>query len=303
MKKLLSIILLTCSLCAMAKEYRIYVPNSAGSGGGDTVARQLAESYYKKTGNTLVVTNVPGGNHVVAVNAYKNDSHISLIVVTSTMMVWNHLNSVPYSDLDFNVIAELGASPFFYFANTASGITNPQELTTRLNSNPTIFIGHHDTAGSFNIAFLSKFVNPAIRPIPYKSPADVILGVVSNTVQVGVVSGAIVQLEELEKAGKIKIIGSTFLRPLEVNNHWALSMSQVLKVSQFNGYVGIAVSPGDTAEHQQLIQDIHTIMKTKEIQDTIANLQYKPTGSNPPMKFILEMRQKFLENQDITTIR
>jgi tripartite-type tricarboxylate transporter receptor subunit TctC len=251
----------------------------------------------------LVVTNAPGGNHVVAVNAYKNDSHISLIVVTSTMMVWNHLNSVPYSDLDFNVIDELGASPFFYFANTASGITNPQELTTRLNSNPTIFIGHHDIAGSFNIAFLSKFVNPAIRPIPYKSPADVILGVVSNTVQVGVVSGAIVQLEELEKAGKIKIIGSTFSRPLEVNNHWALSMSQVLKVSQFNGYVGIAVSPGDTAEHQQLIQDIHTIMKTKEIQDTIANLQYKPTNSNPPMKFILEMRQKFLENQYITTIR
>ena len=290
-KLLLSILLLTCSLTGMAKEYKFFIANAAGSGGADTVVRQIADIYHKKTGNYLVPTNAPGGNNIIAATAFKAESknHISLISISSTMLVWNMLKPMPYSDADFNVIGELGDSPFFYFANTPSGISTPRDLTPQLNRSTNIFVGIADT--SSNISLLNKFVNPAITPIMYKSPTDIILGVLSNSVQVGCVSGAIVQLEELEKSGKIKIIGTTFPRPLKVNDKWIPSLPQELAVTQFNGYVGIAITPGDTAEHKQLITDIQTILKSNEIQDLIASLQYKSTGKEAK-DFILDLRKR-----------
>jgi tripartite-type tricarboxylate transporter receptor subunit TctC len=125
-KYILVALLAVVSTFTMAKDYKVYVPNPPGSGAGDAMARKISEIYSRRNnGHALVVVNVPGGNHVLAINEYKKQS-LSLILSTSTMHVFNYTQPeiVNYSDKDFNHIAELGEVPSFYFTYPGSGINN-----------------------------------------------------------------------------------------------------------------------------------------------------------------------------------
>ena len=139
MKSIILSLLLSVSVCATAAEYKIITPNSAASGGSDLVARRLSDLYQKKTGNALVVVNASGGNHVVAANAFKQESThaIAAVTPTSTMMVYNHLESLPYQDSDFNIIALMGPRTWLVhcrdLTNLSSDRTPPVPWSTSMH--------------------------------------------------------------------------------------------------------------------------------------------------------------------------
>jgi tripartite-type tricarboxylate transporter receptor subunit TctC len=305
MKSIIFYLLLSATLLSTAAEYKIITPNSAASGGSDLVARRLSELYQKKTGNALVVINAPGGNHIVAANAFRIESThaIAAITPTSTMMVYNHLDTLPYQDSDFNIIAEFGSSENIYFANTASGINGPRDLISTLPQSRRPFIGSHATSSLVNINALRKFLNAPVTAVNYKNPADVVMDVVAGNIDVGCVAAAAINLLiEMEQAGKIKIIGTTAALPVRINGHMVASVSKDLRVTQFNNYVWLAISPGTTAEHRQLARDLQDLMRTAEMQEALASVAYHPSGRAPD-QIIKEMRQSILENRDLAEIK
>lgn len=292
-------------MSVQAAEYKIITQNSAASGGSDLVARRLSELYQKKTGNTLVVVNAPGGNHVVAANAFKQESThaIAAVTPTSTMMVYNHLESLPYQDSDFNIIAEFGSSENIYFANIPSGINLPKDLTTILPQSKKPFVGSHATSSLVNINALRKFLNAPISAINYKNPSDVVFDVVAGNIDVGCVAGGSINLLiDMERAGKIKIIGTTADNPIKINGRMIPSVPRDLKVVQFNNYVWLAITPGNTPEHQQLAKDLQELMRTPEMQEALSSVAYHPSGRAPD-KIIKEMRKSILENRDLAEIK
>jgi tripartite-type tricarboxylate transporter receptor subunit TctC len=305
MKSIILSLLLSVSVFATAAEYKIITPNSAASGGSDLVARRLSDLYQKKTGNALVVVNASGGNHVVAANAFKQESThaIAAVTPTSTMMVYNHLESLPYRDSDFNIIAEFGSSENIYFSNTASGVNGPKDLVGTLPRSNKPFIGSHATSSLVNINALRKFLNTPVTPVNYKNPSDVVMDVVAGNIDVGCVAAAAINLLiEMEQAGKIKIIGTTSDASVRINGHMVSSVPKDLKVVQFNNYVWLAITPGTTAEHRQLARDLQELMRTAEMQEALASVAYHPSGRAPD-QIIKEMRRSILENRDLAEIK
>jgi tripartite-type tricarboxylate transporter receptor subunit TctC len=303
--KLLSSLLLIIAMSAQAAEYKIFTPNSAASGGSDTVARRLSELYQKKTGNSLVVVNAPGGNHIVAVNAFKQESThaIAAITPTSTMMVYNYLDNLPYQDSDFDIVGEFGSSENIYFVNPRSGVNSPKDLVGRLAQSDKPFIGSHATSSLVNINALHKFLNEPVSAINYKNPSDVVLDVAAGNIDAGCVAAAAINLLiEMEQVGKIKIIGTTANQPVRINGHMVPSVSKDLKIVQYNNYVWLAITPGSTPEHQRLARDLQELMQTAEMQEVLASVAYHPSGRSAD-QIIKTMRKSILENRDLAEIK
>jgi tripartite-type tricarboxylate transporter receptor subunit TctC len=302
MKKIIATILLFSWVAlTQAKEYKIYVPNPPGSSIGDAWARKLSEIYSKKkNGNSLVVVNVPGGNHVLAINEYKKQS-LALIESSSTMHVFNYLQPeiVNYSDEDFNHIAEIGELYSFYFTYPGSGINNIKDLISAPGNKP-LLIGSHANNTLININSIKKNLGAAVEAVPFKSPTEIITNVASKNLMVGLSTGGGNNLLDMAKAGKVKILGSTANKSVRIQDVEIPSVSAQLKVPQYNGYQWISISPGNSNEHTQLANDIKQIVSGQEFQSFLLSVLSFPSGINePPIKSITRMRNSVLLNRDL----
>lgn len=299
-KYILAVLLAVVSTFTVAKEYKIYVPNAAGSGAGDTMARKISEIYAKRNnGNSLVVHNVPGGSHVLAVNEFKKQS-LALIVSTGSIHVYNYLQPepLPYSDADFNVLAELGEILMFYFTYPGSGIDNIKDLISAPSNKP-LLIGSHANNTLININSLRKNLGAQVDAVPFKNPQDMISNVMGKHLMVGLATGS-GNLFELAETGKIKVLGSSGQQPLKVKGMTIPSVPTVLKVPQWNGFHWISISPGSSAEHVQLAKDISEIISSKEFLDILPSLiLFQSDSKEPPITVIQRMRNSLLKHRDL----
>jgi hypothetical protein len=302
MKKIIATLLLfSWVVTAQAKDYKVYVPNPVGSGAGDAMARKISEIYSRSNnGHALVVVNVPGGNHVLAINEFRKQSP-SLILSTSTMHVFNYLQPeiVNYSDEDFNHVAELGELYSFYFTYPGSGINNIKDLISAPGNKP-LLIGSHANNTLININSIKKNLGSAVESVTFKNPTEMITNVVGKNLMVGLSTGGGNNLFEMAKTGKIKILGSTANKNVRIQDIEIPSVSTQLKVPQYNGYQWISISPGNSAEHTQLASDIKEIVSGKEFQNFLQSVLIFPSGTKePPIKLITRMRNAMLLNRDL----
>jgi tripartite-type tricarboxylate transporter receptor subunit TctC len=303
MKKIIAtIFLLCCVTVTQAKNYKIYVANPPGSSIGDAIARKISEIYSKKNlGNALVVVNVPGGNHVLAINEYKKQS-LALIVSTSTMHVYNYLypEIVNYSDDDFNHLGELGELYSFYFTHPGSGINKITDVLTVSSKDKPMLIGSHANNTLININSIKKNLGAPVEAVTFKSPTEMITSVVGKNLMVGLSTGGGNNLFEMAKAGKVKILGSTASKSVRIQGIEIPSVSTQLKVPQYNGHQWISISPGNSNEHLQLANDIKEIMSGQEFQSFVTSVLSFPSGTKePPIKLIIRMRNSVLLDRDL----
>lgn len=302
MKKFIYAIFLCLGVSmAQAKDYKIFVPNAPGSASGDVMARAISNQYAKlNNGNKLIVANVPGGSHVLAINEYKKEP-LALIVTTSTMGVFNYLQPeiMNYSDKDFNIIAELGMSPMYYFTNPNSGIKDIKDLLSQPRGTKPIMIGSTSTLTLLSINTIKKAGAP-VEAVSYKNHTEILLQVAGGHLPIGLITGGGNSLFEMAQAGKVKILGSTFVKPMNIKGIDIPSVSQQLKVPQYDGGQWISISPGDSAEHQQLTKDIKNILSSEEFQSILPNQVVFPSGTKePPISFIQRWRNTVLKNRDL----
>ena len=101
---------------------RFIVTLGPGSG-TDIGGRLLADRLTKKWGQPVVIENKPGGDGIVAINAFVSakDDHVLLLSPTSSFIAhpWTHENR-PYQPSDLAPIARV--------SNTIIGISVPTEL-------------------------------------------------------------------------------------------------------------------------------------------------------------------------------
>jgi tripartite-type tricarboxylate transporter receptor subunit TctC len=184
---------------------RFIVTLGAGSG-ADIGARLLADRLSQRWGQPIVVDNRPGGDAIVAINAFvsAHDDHVLLFSPTASFTAHPYLHdNLPYKASDLAPIARV--------SNTLIGVSVPvglkpnslKELVAMVREQP----GQLNWAGvtgalDFVFAGWLKQEGLNINKVPYKNPVDAANDLAEGRVQVYEASLAIVRPQM--QSGKIK---------------------------------------------------------------------------------------------------
>jgi tripartite-type tricarboxylate transporter receptor subunit TctC len=243
---------------------RFVLTLGAGSG-TDIGGRLLADRLTKKWGQPVVIENKPGGDGMIAINAFVSakDDHILLLSPTSSFIAhpWMHENR-PYQPSDLAPIARV--------SNTIIGITVPTELAG-INSMKDLVDhakakpGELNWAGvtgalGFNFAGWLKVAGLDMKQVPYRNPVEAANDLAANRVQVYESAVAIAQPQI--QLGKIKLLAvvNTARAPIYPNIPTVAEAGQpALTIDGLVGLFGPPTMP--LALRQKIAADIKEVME------------------------------------------
>jgi tripartite-type tricarboxylate transporter receptor subunit TctC len=158
----------------LSRPVKMIVPYPAG-GGGDILARALAEAFRKATGQAMVIENRPGASGMIGTGACKSappDGYTYCLPVSDVMAINPHIfKSVPYdAERDFVVVAPIATVVLAFVANSAVPASNLKELAAWSQSNKDkanfatwgIGSGAHLVITQFN-----RSMNGSMTAVPY----------------------------------------------------------------------------------------------------------------------------------------
>ena len=240
-----------------------------GPGSGtDIGGRLLADRLTKKWGQPVVIENRPGGDGIVAINAFVSakDDHILLLSPTSSFIAhpWVHENR-PYQSSDLAPIARV--------SNTIIGISVPidmpvnsmQQLVDLAKAKPgTLNWAGVTGALDFNFSGWLKVANLDMKKVPYRNPVEAANDLAANRVQVYESAVAIAQPQL--QAGKIKLLAvvNTARAPLYPNIPTVAEAGQpALTIDGLVGLFGPPTMP--MALRRKIAADIKEVMENDPI--------------------------------------
>ncbi len=192
------------------KAVRFIVPLGPGSG-VDIGARLFADRLAKKWNQSVVVENQPGGDAIVAINAFlsANDSHVLLIAPASAFTHHPYtMDKLPYNPADLIPVARISNTIVAYSVPATLGINTLPELLAKAKAEP----GKLNWAGATGmidfvmLAHLKKAGGEFTR-VPYRNPVQPATDLAEGRIQFYIGAYAIVRPHV--EAGKVKIIAIT----------------------------------------------------------------------------------------------
>ncbi len=189
---------------------KFLVTLGAGSG-ADIGARLFADRLSQRWGQPVIVENRPGGDALVAINAFvqAHDDHLLLFAPSSSFTAHPYLHdNLPYRPSDLVPIARVSNTFVTVSVPIGMQVDSLAELVALIRKEP----GKLNWAGvtgtlDFMFAGWLKSENLDLIKVPYRNPVDAAKDLAEGRVQVYEASLAIVR-PQLD-AGKIKILAMT----------------------------------------------------------------------------------------------
>jgi len=254
---------------------KFIVPLGPGSG-TDVGARLFADRLAAHWKKPVVVENRPGGDGVVAINAFitADDDHTLLFAPSGTFTVHPFVREkVPYDTRDLVPIARV--------SNTTVGIAIPASLPAgslgelialmraqpgKLNWSPTS--GMTDIVTS---AFL-KTESLDVAKVPYRDSVQGLNDLIENRLQIYVTALAIVRSQA--QAGKVRIVALTNRERAPIFSNVPTVTEAGFPKLQLEGLVGLFGPRKLSSElRERIAGDIRTVSA-----DTAAAAQLEATG-------------------------
>jgi len=193
-----------------ARPVKFIVPLGVGSG-ADIGARLLADRLSQRWGQPVIVDNRPGGDALVAINAFvsAHDDHVLWFGPSGSFVShpYQH-DSLPYKQSDLVPIARVSNTIIVVTVPTELHIDTMKQLAERARAEP----GKLNWAGvtgtndfMFNGWLALEHLD--MTKVPYKNPVDAAKDLGENRVQVYLPALAIVR-PQLD-SGKIKLLAVT----------------------------------------------------------------------------------------------
>jgi tripartite-type tricarboxylate transporter receptor subunit TctC len=231
--------------------------------GADIGARLLADRLTKKWDQPIVIENRPGGDGILAINAFVSaqDDHVLLFAPSSSFIghPYQH-NNVPYNPDDLAPIARV--------SNTVVAISVPMDLPVKtlrdvveLASTKPGQLNWAGLTGALDIMFEGwlKSIGVDIKKVPYRNPVEAVNDLAAGRVQVYESAYAIARPQI--QAGKIKVLAVT-------NTARASAIPDVPTVAEagypaltMDGLVGLFGPPTMPKDlRERIAADIKTVM-------------------------------------------
>jgi tripartite-type tricarboxylate transporter receptor subunit TctC len=190
---------------------KFILPFGAGSG-TDITARLVGERLAQRWGKPVVIENRPGGDGLVAINAFlgANDDHTLLWVPVGTFAVHPYdKDKLPY-DADRDLVPIANVSTLYLALSTSNslGVNTFREFFDLVKANP----GKYNAAAAngnadFLMSGFLKNNNLEMAKVPYRdivqAPNDLAEG------RIQLLSSSLAIVTPLMHAGKIKVLAVT----------------------------------------------------------------------------------------------
>ena len=189
---------------------RFILTLGAGSG-SDIGARLLADRLSPRWGEPVVVENRPGGDAIVAINAFvsAHDDHVLLFAPSSSFTAHPFLHdNLPYQPSDLVPITRVSNTIITISVPASLNVNSLKELAAMARAEP----GKLNWAGvtgalDFVFAGWLKQEGLNINKVPYQNPVDAANDLAEGRVQVYEAALAIVRPQL--QSGKIKLLAVT----------------------------------------------------------------------------------------------
>ncbi|NYT26159.1 tripartite tricarboxylate transporter substrate binding protein [Alcaligenaceae bacterium] len=122
-----------------ARPVKMIVPYPAG-GGGDILARSIADVFHRMTGQAMIVENRSGANGIIGASACKNapaDGYTYCLPVSDVMAINPHIyKKVPYDpEKDFAVVASIATVVLVFVSNSSVPVDSLKALASWSRAN------------------------------------------------------------------------------------------------------------------------------------------------------------------------
>jgi tripartite-type tricarboxylate transporter receptor subunit TctC len=253
--------------------------------GADIGARLLAERLTKKWSQPIVIENRPGGDGILAINAFVSaqDDHVLLFAPSSSFIghPYQHDN-LPYKPDDLAPIARV--------SNTVIGISVPMDLPVKtlkdvveLASTKPGQLNWAGLTGALDIMFEGwlKSIGVDIKKVPYRNPVEAVNDLAAGRVQVYESAYAIARPQI--QAGKIKVLAVT-------NTARASAIPDIPTVAEagypaltMDGLVGLFGPPTMPKDlRERIAADIRTVIDADPlIKDRLITTAQVPNPGGP----------------------
>ena len=189
---------------------RFILTLGAGSG-SDIGARLLADRLSQRWGQPVIVENRPGGDAIVAINAFvtAHDDHVLLFSPTSSFTAHVYLHdNLPYQASDLVPITRVSNTIITISVPASLNVASLKELAAMARAEPGK-LNWDGVTGALDFVFAGwlKQEGLNINKVPYRNPVDAANDLAEGRVQVYEAALAIVR-PQLE-SGKIKLLAVT----------------------------------------------------------------------------------------------
>lgn len=282
----------------------LIAPNAPG-GPADTLARVVTTSLSQQLGTSVVVDNKPGAAGKIGIQAMfraPRDGHV--VAVTSVTA----LSALPVFDPqvgyrspeDFEPLVLAVRTPAVWCVHPSLGVKNLAQLVALAKSKPSVLnYASFGTNSSSHLAQEDFFRRVDIRltHVPYKGESEGMTALLSNQVQVMMISGA---AKPHVEAGKLTALATTSADTWEAFPKLVTaSRSGVLQLATYSyePWLGFSAAAGTPAETVTRLQNaLRVALRTPEAQATLGKLGYRVVaGSAQDMRNAIE--------QDMTLYR
>lgn len=240
---------------------RLILTLGAGSG-TDIGARLLADRLTQRWGQPVIVDNRPGGDGLVAINAFvtAHDDHVLLFAPSSSFTAHPFLHdNLPYKPSDLVPITRVSNTLIAISVPVAMTVASLGDLVALAHAQP----GKLDWAGvtgahEFVFAGWLKQLGLNMVEVPYRNPVDAANDLAENRVQV--YSSALAIMRPQLQAGKIKLLAmaNTVRAPSEPNVPTVAEAGY--PALALDGLVGLFGPPGMPLElRERITADIRAV--------------------------------------------
>jgi tripartite-type tricarboxylate transporter receptor subunit TctC len=189
---------------------RFILTLGAGSG-SDIGARLLADRLTQRWGQPVIVENRPGGDAIVAINAFvsAHDDHVLLFAPSSSFTAHPFLHdNLPYQPSDLVPITRVSNTIITISVPASLNVNSLKELAAMARAEPGK-LNWAGVTGALDFVFGGwlKQEGLNINKVPYRNPVDAANDLAEGRVQVYEAALAIVR-PQLE-SGKIKLLAVT----------------------------------------------------------------------------------------------
>ncbi len=268
------------------KTISLVFPFAAG-GGGDALARLLAEKMRASLGRTVIVENKTGAAGRLGTAAVKNsapDGATVLLTPIAPMAVYQHVYpKLEYDPVaDFVPVSQIATFDFGVAVHPSLPVKNMVELTAWIKANPDK--ANYATPGAGTLphffgVLIGRAIGVQLNHIPYKGSAPAVTDLISGHVPIMFTTTS--DLIQQHKGGQVRIIAtSDKQRSSQLPDVPTLKESGV--AIEGTGWYGIFVAaktPPDIVA--SLNRALVAAVNAPDVREKMIAIGLTPTGTTP----------------------